>query len=113
MEKLNEDQIKEEIIKRLKVIYDPEIPVNIYDLGLIYSISLEYKNHMYNCHIVMTLTTPACPVAEALLDQVKYASESLDQVYETYVELTFSPEWNKKMITDEGKEILELSGMII
>lgn len=113
MERVNEKELKEKVIERLKAIYDPEIPVNIYDLGLIYIIDLEYKNQIYYCYITMTLTSPSCPVAEGLVDQVKYASQSLDEIIESDVRLVFQPEWNKNMMTEEGREILELSGMII
>lgn len=113
MERVNEDELKEKIIERLKLVYDPEIPANIYDLGLIYEIELKYENKLYFCDITMTLTTPSCPVADGLQDQVKYAVQALDEIFEVYVKLVFDPIWSTSMITEEGREILELSGMII
>lgn len=113
MEPMDEDKLKEKIIERLKMVYDPEIPVNIYDLGLIYDIELKYEYKLYYCDITMTLTSPGCPVADGLLDQVKYATQALDEIFETNVVLVFNPVWDKNMISEEGKEILELSGMII
>lgn len=113
MEQIDEKELHIKVVERLKMIYDPEIPVNIYDLGLIYNIEFEYKNKLVYCYITMTLTSPACPVADGLLDQVKYVSQSLDEIYETYVELVFDPVWDKEKISDEGKMILELNGMVI
>lgn len=113
MEKIDEKLLEEKVIEKLKLVYDPEIPVNVYDLGLIYKIEFETQNKLLNCYIDMTLTSPSCPVAEGLLDSVKYTVQSLDEIYETYVSLVFEPIWEKDMISLEGKEILELSGVII
>jgi len=113
MEKIDEKELENKVIEKLKGIYDPEIPVNIYDLGLIYEIEFEFKNKLIYCYITMTLTSPGCPVADSLLDQVKYISQSLDEIFECYVELTFEPMWTKEMISQEGIEILELNGMIV
>ena len=113
MEKINENELKEKVIDKLKMIYDPEIPVNIYDLGLIYKIEFEYKNKVIYCYITMTLTSTGCPVADSLFEQVKYVAKSVNEIFECYVELTFEPAWDKEMISEEGKEILELEGMIV
>jgi len=111
MNNYNTQELKEKIIERLKNIFDPEIPVNIYDLGLIYEIDFEPEYKMLNCYITMTLTSPACPVADSLVSQVKYVGQSLDEILECHVNLTFSPEWSKRMISEDGQMILELEGM--
>lgn len=112
-ELFNTKEIKEKIIQKLKNIYDPEIPVNIYDLGLIYSIELETKENYLHCMIDMTLTSPSCPVADALVDQVQYVAQSVDEVDEARVNLTFTPPWDKSRLTEEGREMMILSGAII
>jgi FeS assembly SUF system protein len=84
----------------LKSIYDPEIPVNIYDLGLIYDISLDEESV---AHITMTLTAPNCPMAEELLEEVKYKIGGIKGVKECDLKLTFNPPWDKSMLSDEAK----------
>lgn len=111
MANFNLFEIKEKIITRLKTIFDPEIPVNIYDLGLIYKINLREENNYLFVDIDMTLTSPACPVADALLSQVKYVTEAVDEVDECYVSLVFEPVWDMTKLSDEGREELVLSGM--
>ena len=106
----NKDELKEDIIKRLKSVYDPEIPVNIYDLGLIYKIDFEEKNNYVYANIEMTLTSPACPVAESLVEQVKYVTQTADIIDEANVQLVFDPPWDPTMVSDEGKEIMAASG---
>ena len=93
-------EIEARIVGVLKSIFDPEIPVNIYDLGLIYEISLD-DNLVAN--ITMTLTAPSCPMAEALVDEVKYKVAGTKGVKECNLKLTFSPPWDKSMLTDEAK----------
>jgi len=108
-----EDEIKDELVKRYKNIYDPEIPVNIFDLGLIYSVELEENNNYTYAHVEMTLTSPSCPVAESLVEQVRYVTQSLEQVDEAYVKLVFNPPWDPQMMSDDAKEIMGASGAII
>jgi FeS assembly SUF system protein len=84
----------------LKGIYDPEIPVNIYDLGLIYEINLDDD---YIAHITMTLTAPNCPMAEELIEEVKYKIGGTRGVKECDLKLTFSPPWDKSMLSEEAK----------
>lgn len=107
------EELKNKVIKNLKNVFDPEIPVNVYDLGLIYEIYLEEKNNYLYCYIDMTLTSPACPVVESLVEQVKYVSLAVEEVDEAGVKLTFSPPWNQDMISQEGKEIMAVSGAVI
>lgn len=105
--------IKTKVIEKLKSVYDPEIPVNVYDLGLIYTIAFENKENYLFCTIEMTLTSPACPVAEALLDQVQYVVQQVDEIDEAKVNLVFDPPWDMNKLTPEGKEIMILNGAAI
>ena len=110
----NKEEIKEKIIEeKLKKVFDPEIPINIYDLGLIYKVELEEKDNYLFVKIEMTLTSPACPVAESLLGQVKSYVEAVDEVDECTVDLVFDPPWDKTKISEEGNMELMLSGMVI
>ena len=110
----NIKEIKERIIEeKLKKVFDPEIPINIYDLGLIYKIELEEKENYLFATVDMTLTSPACPVAESLLGQVKSYVEAIDEVDECTVNLVFDPPWDKTKISEEGNMELMLSGMVI
>jgi FeS assembly SUF system protein len=84
----------------LKNIFDPEIPVNIYEIGLIYEIKIDDEN---NVHIVMTLTSPNCPVAESMPQEVKDMVGELNDVNSAEVELTFEPPWTQDMLSDEAK----------
>ena len=88
------------IIERLKDVYDPEIPVNIYDLGLIYSVDIDDIN---KANIIMTLTSPGCPVADMLVDDVRQAALAVDNVQEAEVELVFDPPWDKSMMSEEAR----------
>ena len=108
----NKEEIKEKIIEeKLKRVFDPEIPINIYDLGLIYKVELEEKENYLFVKIEMTLTSPACPVAESLLGQVKSYVEAVDEVDECTVDLVFDPQWDKTLISEEGNLELMLSGI--
>ena len=100
------ESIKEEIIKYLKTIYDPEIPVNIYDLGLIYGIKLIRQPDGYKVVITMTLTSVVCPVGESIVDMVKSIANKIDAVTEVDVELTFDPPWDRSKMSDEAKLVL-------
>jgi FeS assembly SUF system protein len=99
-------KIEEEIVKVLKTVYDPEIPVNIYDLGLIYNIEVDDQQ---NVRIDMTFTAPNCPMADFILEDVRQKAESIDDVKSAHINLVFEPEWNKDMMSEEAK--LEL-GML-
>lgn len=96
----------EKIVKVLKTIYDPEIPVDIYELGLIYDV---FVNEDYDVKILMTLTTPNCPVAETLPLEVEEKVKSLKDVKDAEVEITFDPPWTQDLMSEEAK--LEL-GML-
>lgn len=113
MSGFNIDKIKQNVIHHLKHVYDPEIPVNIYDLGLIYDITLEEENNGLTCYITMTLTSPGCPVADSLVTEVQQVATAVNEVDETSVRLTFEPTWNFEKVTKEGKEMLTISGVTI
>jgi len=92
--------LKNNIIDALKQVHDPELPVNIYDLGLIYSIELKPGKHV---DITMTLTNMGCPVAGYLVQSVEAAAKSVDGIETTYVDLVFDPPWNQNMLSEAAK----------
>ena len=94
-----------EIVEIIKTIYDPEIPVNIFDLGLIYSINIDNKNVV---KINMTLTSPFCPVAESLPGEVREKVENIKEIKSAKVEVTFDPPWNVEMMSDEARVKLNM-----
>ena len=91
---------EEEIVKVLKTVYDPEIPVNIYDLGLIYRVDIDDDK---NVVIDMTFTAPNCPMADFIIEDVRQKTESIEGVKSTQVNVVYEPEWNKDMMTEEAK----------
>jgi FeS assembly SUF system protein len=100
------DQLGIEIVAKLKTIYDPEIPVDIYELGLIYDVMVSTD---FEVKILMTLTSPNCPVAESLPREVEEKVKSIEHIKDAEVEITFDPPWNKDLMSEEAK--LEL-GML-
>lgn len=104
--KIDTAELGEKIVKVLKTIYDPEIPVDIYELGLIYDV---FVNENLDVKILMTLTTPNCPVAETLPREVEDKVRSIQMVKDAHVEITFDPPWNQDLMSEEAK--LEL-GML-
>ena len=96
----------EKIVRVIKTIFDPEIPVDIYELGLIYDV---FVNEDYEVKVLMTLTTPNCPVAETLPMEVEEKVKSIDEVKSAEVEITFDPPWTQDLMSEEAK--LEL-GML-
>ncbi|MCL4131918.1 UNVERIFIED_CONTAM: hypothetical protein GTU68_010797 [Idotea baltica] len=100
------EEIGDKIVRVLKTIYDPEIPVDIYELGLIYDVFVSDEN---NAKILMTLTSPNCPVAESLPREVEDKVKTLKEVNDCEVEITFDPTWTQDMMSEEAK--LEL-GML-
>jgi FeS assembly SUF system protein len=92
--------MEETIIAMLKTVYDPEIPVNLYDLGLIYKILISPDKDVI---IEMTLTAPGCPAADYLMEDVRMKVGSVEGVHGVDVRLVFEPEWNKDMMSDEAK----------
>ena len=105
-EKINTEELGEKIVKVIKTIFDPEIPVDIYELGLIYDV---FVNEDSAVKVLMTLTTPNCPVAESLPLEVEEKIKSIDDVSDAEVEITFDPPWSQDLMSEEAK--LEL-GML-
>ncbi|MDY3070620.1 MAG: iron-sulfur cluster assembly protein [Parabacteroides sp.] len=93
-------QTEEAIVAMLKTVYDPEIPVNIYDLGLVYKVDVDEEK---NVTIDMTLTAPNCPAADFIVEDVRMKVESISDVKSVDVNLVFEPEWDKDMMTEEAK----------
>ena len=100
MTKINTQDLGEKIVKELKSIFDPEIPVDIYELGLIYDVFVNEDNEV---KILMTLTSPNCPVAESLPQEVEEKIRSIDEVKTAEVEITFDPPWTKDLMSEEAK----------
>lgn len=97
---MDADKLAEKIIKVLKTVYDPEIPVDIYELGLIYDVLVNDNSEV---KIIMTLTTPNCPVADSLPKEVEDKVKLLSEVSNAKVELTFEPPWTRDLMSEEAK----------
>ncbi len=97
MEKI---ELEEKIVEMIKTVYDPEIPVNIYDLGLIYRIELKDDNSV---DIDMTLTAPNCPAADFMMEDVRMKVESIEGITAVNLNLVFEPEWSQDLMTEEAK----------
>ena len=98
-------ELKEKVISEIKKIYDPEIPVNIYELGLIYKVEIDEKNKV---NVEMTLTSPNCPVAESLPNSVKENIMNVDGVADVNLKLVWDPPWSKDMMSEAAKLELNL-----
>ena len=97
---------KEDIVNQIKEVFDPEIPVNIYDLGLIYEIKIDEEKKV---EIIMTLTSPNCPVAESLPKEVSQKIKNLNGMKSLAVYLTFDPPWDQNMMSEDAKLALDIS----
>jgi FeS assembly SUF system protein len=107
MKSKNEElQLKEEIIRAIKTVHDPEIPVDVYELGLIYDIQIRPINNVY---ILITLTSPACPAAESIPKDIKDRVEMIKEINDVEVEITFDPPYTTDLMSEEAK--LELGFM--
>ena len=93
-------EIEEKVVAMLKTVFDPEIPVNVYDLGLIYKIDVSDDSEV---SIDMTLTAPNCPAADFIMEDVRQKIESIEGVKQATVNLVFEPEWDKDMMSEEAK----------
>ncbi|HOO94898.1 MAG TPA: iron-sulfur cluster assembly protein [Proteiniphilum sp.] len=98
---MNEElqELQDKIVVMLKTVYDPEIPVNIYDLGMIYDVDVDDYN---NVTIEMTFTSPACPAADFILMDVQMKVESIEEVNKVDINLTFDPPWDRSMMSEEA-----------
>lgn len=94
-------EIYDKVIEMLKTVYDPEIPVNVYDLGLIYRIEL--SDDLTQLDVDMTMTAPSCPMADFILEDVRQKLESINGLTTVNVNLVFEPEWDKEMMSEEAK----------
>src|SRR4051812_29528279 len=106
MNVINTEELKNKVIEKLQMIFDPEIPVNIYELGLIYEVDIMPIN---NVQIVMTLTAPSCPAAQSLPVEVDQKVREIEGVNDVYVTVTWNPPWNKSMMSEAAQ--LELGWM--
>ena len=97
---IDTQELGEKIVRVLKTIYDPEIPVDIYELGLIYDV---FVNEAFEVRVLMTLTSPNCPVAESLPLEVEEKVKSLDVVKDAEVEITFDPPWTQELMSEEAR----------
>ena len=102
----DKDNLKSKIVEALQTVYDPEIPVDVYELGLIYEIKILDDN---NVHVLMTLTSPSCPAAESIPSDVKNRVEMIKEINEVEVEITFDPPYTTDLMSEEAK--LELGFM--
>lgn len=96
---MDKEAIKENIIAQIKTVFDPELPVDIYELGLIYSIEIDDNG---TAHIDMTLTTPMCPVADSLPMEVQEKVISVEDIEDVNLKVVFEPTWNKSMMSEEA-----------
>ncbi len=103
---MDNEQLKIKVIEAIKQVYDPEIPVDVYELGLIYEINIFPVN---NVHVLMTLTSPACPSAEAIPDEIKQMVSTIEEINEVEVEVTFDPPYATDMMSEAAR--LELGFM--
>lgn len=97
---MNNLSIEDKIVRMLKMVYDPEIPVNVYDLGLIYKVEVDEEK---NVKIEMTLTAPNCPAADFIVEDVRMKVESVEEVKSVDIQLVFEPEWDRDMMSEEAK----------
>lgn len=97
----NELEMQERVIDVLKTVYDPEIPVNVYDLGLIYRIEL--NDDLTQLDVDMTMTAPSCPMADFIVEDVRQKLESIEGLTTVNVNLVFEPEWSQDLMTEEAK----------
>ncbi len=100
MTEIEKQEMGDKIIEVIKTIYDPEIPVDIYELGLIYDV---FVNENHDVKILMTLTSPNCPVAETLPVEVEEKVKTLKEINDAEVEITFDPSWSQDMMSEEAK----------
>ena len=96
----SDNELKEKVVQALKMVYDPEIPVDVYELGLIYEINIFPINNVF---ILMTLTSPACPAAEMIPSDVEAKVKAIPEVNDVTVEITFDPSWSQDMMSEEAK----------
>jgi FeS assembly SUF system protein len=97
---IDKELLEKQIVDVIRTVYDPEIPVNIYELGLIYDIHIDDER---NVHIRMTLTSPACPVAGSLPGDVRQRVQSIEEIKDVKVDIVWDPPWNPAMMSEEAR----------
>lgn len=105
MDQASKDKLKEDIVAMLKTVYDPEIPVDIYELGLIYDVQIDEEGRV---KLDMTLTSPACPVAESLPMEVQEKVMTVDGVKDVDLQVVFDPPWSKERMSEEARFALDM-----
>ena len=103
--KLDKEKIKEQIYDQIRTVFDPEIPVNIYELGLIYKVEVKDDGQVY---LEMTLTSPACPVAESLPMEVQEKAMSVEGVIDVDLRVVFDPPWSKDLMSEDARFALDM-----
>tara|TARA_Y100000385_G_C12675135_1_gene459645 strand:- start:156 stop:515 length:360 start_codon:yes stop_codon:yes gene_type:complete len=99
-------EMKEKIINVLKKCFDPEIPIDLWNLGLIYDINLKEENNLYDVNIIMSLTTPGCSMGQHMADDIKSKLNPINNIKNVHVNVTFDPPWKPEMMTDFAREKL-------
>ena len=99
-EPLPTDELKEKVLEKIKMVFDPEIPVNVYELGLIYEVSTFPINNVF---VQMTLTTPSCPSAQAIPTEIEQRIREIEGINDVTVEVTFDPPWSQEMMTEAAQ----------
>lgn len=102
------ENIRNNVIDVLKKCNDPELPIDLWNLGLIYDLNINEKDDKFAVDIIMSLTTPGCTMGQYMIEDIKNKMASIEEISNVNVELTFDPPWNPKMITEEGKVKLGL-----
>ncbi|HKK76587.1 MAG TPA: iron-sulfur cluster assembly protein [Saprospiraceae bacterium] len=102
---MDKTTVKEKIIEQIKTVYDPEIPVDIYELGLIYEVNIKDNGQV---NLVMTLTTPMCPVADSLPMEVQEKIMMVEEVIDVDLQVVFDPQWTKEMMSEEARFALDM-----
>ena len=100
---MSESLTKDDVIEIMKEVYDPEIPVNVVDLGLVYDVAVSDEGDV---HVLMTLTAPGCGMGPMIAQQAEWAISELEGVEDVEVEMTFDPPWSPDLITEDGKKLL-------
>tara|TARA_B100000965_G_scaffold180937_1_gene150977 strand:+ start:111 stop:422 length:312 start_codon:yes stop_codon:yes gene_type:complete len=102
------DSIKEKVVDILKKCNDPELPIDLWNLGLIYDLNINQNGNEFDVSILMSLTTPGCTMGQYMMDDMKMKLATLNNIGNVEIELTFDPPWNPEMMTEEGKVKLGL-----
>ncbi len=102
------NDVKEKVVGILKKCNDPELPIDLWNLGLIYDLSIKQSGNNYDVNILMSLTTPGCTMGQYMMDDIKMKLATLENMGKVDIDLTFDPPWNPEMMTEEGKAKLGL-----